>query len=186
MLMAHPRFKHDGLVLQKGDAMNADTLGDMDDLVFAWYACDGWTIQTSGTVPRSHSCCSHVHVSRPSGNSGIAHANIDELKKRNAALDKEKAAIQKRLYTAASVDNATGASVTYTKDRHACRQWAGILRALPRPLSGNAENDTFRSYRAGPSCLSSLRWRRCGFDRETCRLRHSISISCQAAPIRCG
>ncbi|MGL3210699.1 hypothetical protein [Bradyrhizobium sp. BR 1433] len=46
MLMAYPSFKHDGLVLQKGDAMNADTLGDMGDLVFAWYASDGWTIQT--------------------------------------------------------------------------------------------------------------------------------------------
>jgi hypothetical protein len=26
--------------------MDADTLGDMGDLVFAWYASDGWTIQT--------------------------------------------------------------------------------------------------------------------------------------------
>jgi hypothetical protein len=46
MLTAYPSFKQDGLVLQKGDAMNADTLGDMGDLVFAWFASDGWTIQT--------------------------------------------------------------------------------------------------------------------------------------------
>ena len=46
MLMAYPSFKQDGLVLQKGDAMEADTLGDLGDIVLAWYASDGWTIQS--------------------------------------------------------------------------------------------------------------------------------------------
>jgi hypothetical protein len=44
MLMAYPAFKNDGLVLQKGDVMNASTLGDIGDLVFAWYVSDGWTV----------------------------------------------------------------------------------------------------------------------------------------------
>lgn len=46
MLMAYPSFRQDGLVLQKGDVMDAETLGDFGDLVFAWYASDGWTIQS--------------------------------------------------------------------------------------------------------------------------------------------
>lgn len=46
LLMAYPTFKNDGLVLQKGDVMNASTLGDLGDLVFAWYASDGWTISS--------------------------------------------------------------------------------------------------------------------------------------------
>jgi hypothetical protein len=45
MLMAYPSFREDGLVLQKREVMDADTLGDLGDLVFAWYASDGWTIQ---------------------------------------------------------------------------------------------------------------------------------------------
>jgi hypothetical protein len=46
LLMAYASFKRDGLVLQKGDVMDAETLGDLGDLVFAWYASDGWTIET--------------------------------------------------------------------------------------------------------------------------------------------
>lgn len=46
LLMAYASFKRDGLVLQKGDVMDAETLGDLGDLVFAWYASDGWTIES--------------------------------------------------------------------------------------------------------------------------------------------
>jgi hypothetical protein len=44
LLMAYSSFKRDGLVLQKGDVMDADTLGDLGDLVFAWYVSEGWKI----------------------------------------------------------------------------------------------------------------------------------------------
>jgi hypothetical protein len=44
--MAYSSFKRDGLVLQKGDAMDAETLGEMGDLVFAWYVSDGWKIES--------------------------------------------------------------------------------------------------------------------------------------------
>jgi len=43
-LMAYPPFKHDGLILQKADVMRAVTIGDLGDLVFAWYRNDGWTV----------------------------------------------------------------------------------------------------------------------------------------------
>ena len=46
LLMAYSSFKRDGLVLQKGDAMDAETLGEMGDLVFAWYVSDGWKIES--------------------------------------------------------------------------------------------------------------------------------------------
>lgn len=46
LLMAYSSFKRDGLVLQKGPVMDATTLGDLGDLVFAWYDQDGWTIET--------------------------------------------------------------------------------------------------------------------------------------------
>jgi hypothetical protein len=44
MLMSFPSFKRDGLVLQKSDVMNANTVGDLGNLVFAWYRSNGWTV----------------------------------------------------------------------------------------------------------------------------------------------
>jgi len=44
MLMSFPSFKRDGLILQKSDVMNASTVGDLGNLVFAWYRADGWTV----------------------------------------------------------------------------------------------------------------------------------------------
>jgi hypothetical protein len=44
MLMSFPSFKRDGLILQKSDVMNANTVGDLGNLVFAWYRADGWTV----------------------------------------------------------------------------------------------------------------------------------------------
>jgi hypothetical protein len=43
-LMAYPPFKNDGLILQKSDVMNAQTIGNLGDLVFQWYRNDGWTV----------------------------------------------------------------------------------------------------------------------------------------------
>jgi hypothetical protein len=143
----------------------------------------------------------------------IEHASIDELKKRDAALDKEKAAIQKRLkelshkqggafergsakpfpnppdkpvpepektlfcnqdqrlfikadnldnflYTAPSVENATGASVTYINDRVAKTGTltvdGQVSYVLFRDLCPERRrSNTSRSYRDGPSCPSS-------------------------------
>jgi hypothetical protein len=46
MLMAYESFKTDGLVLQKGEVMDKDTLGGLGDLVFGWYEDNGWTIES--------------------------------------------------------------------------------------------------------------------------------------------
>jgi hypothetical protein len=43
-LMSFPSFKRDGLILQKSDVMNANTVGDLGNLVFAWYRANGWTV----------------------------------------------------------------------------------------------------------------------------------------------
>lgn len=43
-LMRYPLFKQDGLILQKRDVMNAETVGDLGDLVFKWYIQDGWKV----------------------------------------------------------------------------------------------------------------------------------------------
>lgn len=43
-LMRYASFKRDGLIVQKSDVMNADTVGDLGDLVFQWYLSDGWTV----------------------------------------------------------------------------------------------------------------------------------------------
>lgn len=42
--MAFAPFKHDGLILQKADVMRATSIGDLSDLIFAWYKNDGWTV----------------------------------------------------------------------------------------------------------------------------------------------
>jgi hypothetical protein len=44
-LMRYPPFKTDELILQKSDVMNADTVGDLGDLVFEWYRQNGWTVE---------------------------------------------------------------------------------------------------------------------------------------------
>lgn len=46
VLMAYPSFKSDGLVLQKGEVMDKETLGELGDLVFAWYEDNGWSIES--------------------------------------------------------------------------------------------------------------------------------------------
>jgi hypothetical protein len=43
-LMAWQPFKHDGLILQKLDVMNANTIGNLSDLVYQWYINNGWTV----------------------------------------------------------------------------------------------------------------------------------------------
>lgn len=43
-LMRYPLFKQDGLILQKADILNADTVGELGDLVFKWYVNDGWKV----------------------------------------------------------------------------------------------------------------------------------------------
>ena len=43
-LMECPPFKHDRLILQKRDVMNAKTIGNLGDLVYQWYRNDGWTV----------------------------------------------------------------------------------------------------------------------------------------------
>ena len=43
-LMVFAPFKHDGLILQKADVMRATSIGDLSDLIFAWYKNDGWTV----------------------------------------------------------------------------------------------------------------------------------------------
>jgi hypothetical protein len=43
-LMGFAPFKHDGLILQKKDVMNATTIGNLGDLVFQWYKNNGWTV----------------------------------------------------------------------------------------------------------------------------------------------
>jgi hypothetical protein len=43
-LMGFAPFKHDGLILQKRDVMNATTIGSLGDLVFQWYKDNGWTV----------------------------------------------------------------------------------------------------------------------------------------------
>ena len=43
-LMRYQLFKQDGLILQKADVENADTVGDLGDLVFKWYVQNGWKV----------------------------------------------------------------------------------------------------------------------------------------------
>ncbi|MGY4257649.1 hypothetical protein ACVI1L_004717 [Bradyrhizobium sp. USDA 4516] len=46
VLMSYPSFKSDGLVLQKGEVMDKETLAELGDLVFAWYEDNGWSIES--------------------------------------------------------------------------------------------------------------------------------------------
>lgn len=43
-LMSYAPFKQDGLILQKAAVMGAQSIGDLSNLVFAWYSSDGWTV----------------------------------------------------------------------------------------------------------------------------------------------
>jgi len=43
-LMGFAPFKHDGLILNKSDVLKAATIGDLCNLVFAWYKSAGWTV----------------------------------------------------------------------------------------------------------------------------------------------
>ena len=44
-LMSYRLFKADGLILQKADVLNADTVSELGDLVFKWYRANGWTVE---------------------------------------------------------------------------------------------------------------------------------------------
>jgi len=45
LLNGYTPFRLDGLLLQKRDVMNADTVGELGDLVFKWYRANGWSIR---------------------------------------------------------------------------------------------------------------------------------------------
>jgi hypothetical protein len=48
--MKSDEFSPDGLKLNKRDVLKLKTIGDLGDLIFKWYATNGWTITGLGNA----------------------------------------------------------------------------------------------------------------------------------------